>query len=67
MNQEILSLAEKLDWRADPNPSPYQARAWAALQSFPKDEVKSALEKFAQNLRLDCPGFFPFDYARRIK
>jgi hypothetical protein len=67
MNQEILSLVEKLDWRADPKPSPYQHKAWDALQSFPKQEVKAALEKFAQDLRLECPGFFPFDYARRIK
>jgi hypothetical protein len=67
MNQEILSLVEKLDWRADPKPSPYQHKAWDALQSFPKDEVKAALEKFAQDLRADCPQFFPFDYARRIK
>jgi hypothetical protein len=64
----ILSLVKKLDWRAEPKPSPYQERAWAELQNFEeKQEVKDALERFAQELQLNCPGFFPFNYARLIK
>jgi hypothetical protein len=62
----ILSLVKKLDWRAEPKPSPYQERAWAELQTFPKQEVKDALEKFAQELRFNCPEFFPFNYSRLI-
>lgn len=62
----VKSLVEKLDWRADPNPSPYQKNAWKELQTFPRAEVAAALKEFKEELVRNCPSFWPYDYERRL-
>lgn len=66
MKEEIKSLVEKLDWRADPKPSPYQKKAWETLLTFPRAEVAAALKEFKEELVRNCPSFWPYDYERRL-
>jgi hypothetical protein len=66
MNEHIKSLVEKLDWRADPRPSPYQKRAWEELVTLPRESVKQALQEYSETLRKDNPSFYPYNYAIRL-
>lgn len=66
MNEHIKSLVEKLDWRAEPRPSPYQKRAWEELVALPRESVKRALEEYSETLTRDNPSFYPYNYAIRL-
>jgi hypothetical protein len=66
MNEHIKSLVEKLDWRADPKPSPYQRAAWQELLAMETSEVLPALEAHWKKL-LDTSPWFPHNYPRQYK
>jgi hypothetical protein len=66
MQEEIKSLVQSLDWRADPKPSTYQKKAWETLLTFPRAEVVAALKEFKEELVRNCPSFWPYDYERRL-
>ncbi len=56
-------LIAKLDWNADPNPSPYQWSAWRSLLSMPAESVLPALREYRENLMAKYKNFFPYNYA----
>lgn len=65
-NEEIASLAEQLDWNCDPNPSPYQWRAWRKLLTLTAEQALPVLRVIEGRMR-SYKGFFPYSYARAFE
>ena len=64
--EEIAALAEQLDWNCDPNPSPYQWRAWRKLLTLTAEQALPMLRDMEARMR-SYKGFFPYSYARAFE
>lgn len=63
----VQTLISMLDWRNEPNPSPYQKHAWRALLAMPEGEVLPALREYRENILATDKQWFPYDYARAFE
>jgi len=63
----VQTLVAMLDWRNEPNPSPYQKHAWRALLAMPEGEVLPALREYRENILATDKQWFPYDYARAFE
>lgn len=63
----VQTLVAMLDWRSEPNPSPYQKHAWRALLAMPEGEVLPALREYRENILATDKQWFPYDYARAFE
>lgn len=63
----VQTLIAMLDWRNEPNPSPYQKHAWRALLAMPEGEVLPALREYRENILATDKQWFPYDYARAFE
>ena len=62
--QKLIAL---LDWRNEPNPSPYQKNAWRSLLALPASEVLPALREYRENILATDKQWMPYDYARAFE
>lgn len=64
--EQIKALAEQLDWRADPRPSPYQVEAKRILLSLPPQDTLPVLRQMEAEMR-QTPGFCPYSYSYDVE
>jgi hypothetical protein len=63
----VQNLIALLDWRNEPNLSPYQRHAWHALLAMPEGEVLPALREYRENILATDKQWMPYDYARAFE
>jgi hypothetical protein len=63
----VQKLISMLDWRNEPNLSPYQRHAWNALLAMPEGEVLPALREYRKNILVTDNQWMPYDYARAFE